>query len=167
MVTGAVGAIIYGEPRLTRDIDLVVELFGDDAPRLVRAFPLEDFHTPPEEVIRDEVRRRVHGHFNLIHHATSLKADMYLLGDDALHHWGFPRRRKEKAGDDDLWVAPIEYVIVRKLEYFREGRSEKHLQDIRQMLVVSGDRVDRSELTALIDQSEVQKEWQMVEAGSG
>ena len=37
-------------------------------------------------------------------------------------------------------LAPAEYVIVRKLEYYREGGSEKHLRDIRSMLAVSGDR---------------------------
>ena len=38
MVTGAVAAIVYGEPRLTNDIDLVIKLSDDDAKRLHDAF---------------------------------------------------------------------------------------------------------------------------------
>ena len=47
MVTGAVAAIVYGEPRLTHDIDVVVALRADDAPRLAAAFPAPDFYVPP------------------------------------------------------------------------------------------------------------------------
>ncbi len=36
----------------------------------------------------------------------------------------------EVVDDLEVAVAPVEYVIVRKLEYFREGRSGKHVRDI-------------------------------------
>jgi hypothetical protein len=51
MVTGAAASIIYREPRLTNDLDLVLDLKEADVPELVRAFPLEVFYCPPEEVI--------------------------------------------------------------------------------------------------------------------
>jgi hypothetical protein len=57
-------------------------------------------------------------------------------------------------------VAPPEYVIVRKLEYFREGGSEKHLRDIRSMLAVSGEQLDRFELNEWIIRRGVECEWQ-------
>ena len=41
MVTGAAASIIYGEPRLTHDIDLVVEMREADAGQIVHAFPLD------------------------------------------------------------------------------------------------------------------------------
>ena len=40
--------------------------------------------------------------------------------------------------------APPEYVILRKLEFFREGRSEKHLRDIAAMLSEAGPLIDSS-----------------------
>ena len=55
-----------------------------------------------------------------------------------------------------------EYVIVRKLEYFREGGSEKHLRDIRAMLNVSGELLDRPALQDWITRRGVQAEWQKV-----
>jgi hypothetical protein len=56
-------------------------------------------------------------------------------------------------------VAPPEYVIVRKLEYFREGGSEKHLRDIRSMLNVSGDQIDRSILDDWIARQGEVTQW--------
>jgi len=65
MVTGAVATIIYGEPRLTHDIDIVIEISGRDVNRIIDAFPSEEFYCPPEEVIRVESKRPVRGHFNI------------------------------------------------------------------------------------------------------
>ena len=56
-------------------------------------------------------------------------------------------------------LAPPEYVIVRKLEYYREGGSEKHLRDIRSMLAVSGEQLDWSELNEWIRRQGVQDQW--------
>jgi hypothetical protein len=59
-------------------------------------------------------------------------------------------------------LAPPEYVIIRKLEYYREGGSEKHLRDIRSMLAISGEQMDRGALTEWIERRGVQSEWQLV-----
>ena len=45
-----------------------------------------------------------------------------------------------------IWLAPIEYVIVRKLEYFRASASERHLRDVAMMLRISGPLVESSAL---------------------
>ncbi|MFQ5739496.1 MAG: hypothetical protein ACE5JX_10840 [Acidobacteriota bacterium] len=146
MVTGSVATIVYGEPRSTHDVDLVVALKEEDVVRLLEAFPESDYYRPPEEVVRVELARAQRGHFNLIHNETGFKADVYLVGDD-LHRWALRRRRRvDLSGDAGLWVAPPEYVIVRKLEYYREGRSEKHLRDIRGLLETSGGDLDRDVL---------------------
>ena len=52
-------------------------------------------------------------------------------------------------------------MILKKLEYFREGRSEKHLTDIRGMLAVSGDEIDSSFLDAQIANLGLAAEWQL------
>jgi hypothetical protein len=84
VVTGSVAAMLYGEPRLTHDIDLVVLLDDDSIEALVHAFPDEDFYCAPEEAIRVEARRVQRGHFNIIHHETGFKADVYIAGRDPL-----------------------------------------------------------------------------------
>jgi hypothetical protein len=54
-------------------------------------------------------------------------------------------------------------VIVRKLEFYREGGSEKHLRDIRSMLVVSGDQVDRKALADWIVRLGLKASWSQIE----
>lgn len=56
-------------------------------------------------------------------------------------------------------VAPPEYVIVGKLEYYREGRSEKHLRDIRAMLAVSAAELNQPELEDWIARRGLGTEW--------
>ncbi len=143
MVTGSVAAMIYGEPRMTNDVDLVLHLTAKQLGAFCAAFPDKHFYCPPVEIMRIELARREHAHFNLIHHETGLKADCYLFTGDELHAWALRRRtRIELEGGVAMWIAPAEYVIVRKLEYFREGGSDKHLRDIQGIVAQSSESVD-------------------------
>lgn len=57
------------------------------------------------------------------------------MSQDPLHQWALKNRRRERLdAKTEIWIAPPEYVIIRKLEYFREGDSHKHLDDTRKML---------------------------------
>ncbi|MCF8145636.1 MAG: hypothetical protein K9N21_17120 [Deltaproteobacteria bacterium] len=159
MVTGSVASIVYGEARMTHDIDMVVMIRVRDAERIAEAFPSTDFYCPPKEIIRIEANRPLRGHFNLIHHATGFKAVIYVAGEDPLHHWAMERRRCIRMAEDLMWVAPPEYVILRKLAYYREGGSEKHLSDIRGILEVSGNDLDISEIQRRALDMGFQKEW--------
>ncbi len=143
MITGGVASVIYGDPRFTRDIDLVLELREGDAVRLLDVFSPDDFYRPPLEVLREEIRRPRYGHFNIIHRDTALRADVYLLGDDPLHAWAFERRVRIPLEEDlAIWLAPPEYVVVRKLQYFEESRSDRHLRDVSAMMEISRGRID-------------------------
>ncbi len=163
MVTGAVAVVIYGEPRLTHDIDVVVDLNREDAEKLVQAFPLEEFYCPPIEVINLEINRPLRGHFNLIHYETGFKADIYTLGQDELHHWAIANRKSFQMEGEPIWVAPPEYVILRKLEYYREGGSEKHLTDIANMVEISSEHIDFGQLQNRIKDYALEKEWQKIQ----
>jgi hypothetical protein len=106
--------------------------------------------------------REQRGHFNLIHADTGFKADFYLAGLEEIHAWAFRHARRMEFRGEPVTVAPPEYVIVRKLEYFREGGSEKHLRDIRSMLGVSGEEIDRSTLEDWIRRQGVEAQWRQV-----
>lgn len=161
MVTGSTAGILYGEPRMTHDVDVVVALGAKDIDAFVAAFPLDDFYCPPADIVAIEVRRGHRGHFNLIHHATGFKADIYIAFDE-LHRWALARRRELDLDGLPVHVAPAEYVIVRKLEYFAEGGSQKHVRDIRAMLEVSGAELDRAYLDAQIAARGLEKAWAAV-----
>lgn len=162
IVGGSVAAIFYGEPRTTNDVDLIVFLNDRDTPKLTAAFAPPDFYVPPMESILAELRRERGGHFNLIHNETSFKADIYLAGRDELNAWGFRFKRPVQFEGETLMLAPPEYIIARKLEYYREGGSEKHLRDIRSLISVSGSTLDRAALNDWITKLGLEAEWRLV-----
>jgi hypothetical protein len=151
MVTGSVASMAYGEPRLTHDVDIVIEISREHCERFGELFPGEEFYCPPVEVLLIESARPQRGHFNLIHHDTGLKADIYPCGRDRLSAWGLDHARKLVVDHSEVWIAPPEYVIARKLEYYAEGGSEKHLRDIEGILAVSRAAIDSDTLERNID----------------
>ena len=164
-VTGSTAGMLYGEPRLTHDVDIVVGLTSDDVHGFVASFSPDEFYCPPEDVLAIEVRRGQRGRCSLIHHETGFKADIYIAYDD-LHRWAFTRRRRVALDELSMSVAPVEYVILRKLEYFREGRADKHVRDIRGMLAVSAGEIDRTTLAAWVARLGLADEWSLIEGES-
>jgi len=149
MITGSIASMHYGEPRFTMDVDLVVHLDEPEIHLLATTFPEPDFYVPPPTVIADEIRRTARGHFNIIHTPTGLKADFYPSRHHAYWTWAWQHRRITEIEGQPASFSPPEYVILSKLEFYREGGSEKHLRDIRSMLAVSGPEIDH----ALLDQA--------------
>lgn len=151
MITGGVASVIYGDPRFTRDIDLILQLQDAGASGLLDAFHQDDFYCPPLEVLREEIQRPRGGHFNIIHRDTALRADVYLVGDDPLHSWAFERRVRIPLEDDvAIWLAPPEYVVIRKLQYFQQSGSDRHLRDISAMLEISGEKIAMPEVAGWV-----------------
>jgi hypothetical protein len=130
MITGSVASSIYGEPRNTLDIDLVVLLEANQIKEFINLFPGEYFYLPPSDVIEIERRREAHGHFNIIHHNTGFKADIYLSRNHPCLPWALENCRRIETDSCLICIAPPEYVILHKLEFYRESGHQRHLRDI-------------------------------------
>lgn len=91
-----------------------------------------------------------------------MKADVYLVGSDELHAWAFGNSRQYSIGGIEIRVAPPEYVIVRKLELYREGGSSKHLRDVRAMLAVSPELIHLPTLEGWVRRRGLEAEWSEV-----
>lgn len=156
-VTGSLAAGAYGEYRLTADIDLIVVFRMEDIERLRVAFPEKDYYVPPIDVLISEARRPQRGMFNLIHQGTQFKADIFVAATDPLHLWALKNRRRGDLLGGDAWVAPPEYVIIRKLEYFREGDAHKHPRDIKFMVATT--ELDHAFLDSQIDRLGLREQW--------
>lgn len=130
MMTGSMAVNYYAVPRMTRDIDVVVELSPGDADRLCDAFR-DDFY-----VDRDAVRRAVaeQGMFNLIHSASVIKVDFVVRKDSEYRREEFSRRRRLRVEDQDVSVVTPEDLIISKLDWARQTRSEVQLTDVRNLL---------------------------------
>ncbi len=165
VIGGSVAAIFYGEPRFTRDVDMIVFLNEYAIRQLPEIFPNSEFYLPPPEVIAAEAARVERGQFNIIHQKTTFKADIYPTGRDEFNAWAFRNKRQIEFGGETLVLAPPEYVIVRKLEYFREGGSDKHLRDIRGILNISGSQINQPDLQDWIQRRGVVDEWKKLTGG--
>ncbi len=155
--TGAIASIIYGEIRTTQDIDVIILFDVRALAALSTHFPENEFYCPPRDVVETERARKEQGHFNLIHLESGYKADIYPGTADPLHVWALRNRRAVETAAGKLWLAPPEYVIVHKLEFFREGGSEKHLRDIRGMLAVT--EADRGLIEREVERRGLADEW--------
>ena len=156
-VTGSVAASVYGEPRLTADIDIVLLLKAADIGALRGAFQESAYYLPPDEMLRLQAARCSRGTFNMIHHASQFKAVIYVASHDPLHLWALEHRRRVTLEGGGAWIAPPEYVVLRKLEYFREGGQDKHLRDIR--YIVAATALDRAFLDSEIARLGLTEQW--------
>lgn len=140
LVTGSVASMAYGEPRLTNDIDIVAEIKEKNIPDLLFEFPNNEFFVTGE-MIRDAIRGL--GQFNIIHPASGLKVDVIIKRNTPFDASRFRRRKRIYPAESyQADFASPEDVIIKKMEYYKEGGSEKHLRDITGILKISGNEVD-------------------------
>lgn len=155
-LVGSLASMYYGRPRFTNDIDLVVQIGATQIKDFIKAFDFPDYYCPPFEVIQDEVMRR--GSFNLIHQDSGVKIDIVLNKNSEISKSELSRRHKvEIIPGLETYIATPEDVILKKLEFYREGGSEKHLLDVREIL--SFTNVDFSYLEKWATQLNLKQEW--------
>lgn len=158
MVVGSIASIVYGEPRLTKDMDLVIDIPASELKKLNELFPLSEFYCPPEEILSDECIRR--GQFNLIHHESGLKIDFVFCKNTPHGKKEFQRKQRLELWPGlEAFIAAPEDVILKKLEFFREGESQKHLLDIKGILIQT--KVDTHYLEGWVKQLGLQTQWEM------
>ena len=161
-ISGSVAAIVYGEPRLTHDIDLIISLSDNDITKFIAAFPSDLFYCPPKEVIKTEIKRTSRGHFNLIHQETGFKADVYLIGQEKLQKWALENKVKINFAGSDIFLAPVEYVIIKKLEFYKEGNSQKHIEDVQNILISSESLINFVFLNKNIKDLGLEEVWNLI-----
>ena len=130
MVTGSVAMNYYAQPRMTRDIDMLIALGEQDASKLVSMFE-EDYYVDQKAVSRAIEHNSL---FNLIHNESVVKVDCIILKREPNRQEEFSRRRQVKIGDFETWIVSREDLILSKLYWARDSRSEMQLRDVRNLL---------------------------------
>jgi hypothetical protein len=157
LVTGSIATITYGEPRFTNDIDVVVELRLDHVDAFCSAFPSPEFYCSKDAAVH---AIREHFQFNILHPASGLKIDVIVPADSEFNRSRFSRRLRMPGGMDfDVWLSSPEDVIVKKMEFYKEGHSEKHVRDILGVLKLRGDKIDRDYITLWADRMQLSDIW--------
>ena len=130
MVTGSMAANFYTTPRMTRDIDLVIELSELDVERVTDLFQNEYY------IDRDMVQRAVRSQsmFNMIHNALVVKVDCVVRKDSAYRREEFARRRPVSVAGQQVFIVTPEDLILSKLDWAKESRSQLQFDDVRNLL---------------------------------
>jgi hypothetical protein len=130
MVSGSVALNYYAQPRLTRDIDIVVALRREDAERVINLFA-EDFY-----IDADAVRHAIAqlGMFNIIHYDHVLKVDFIVRKEAPYRQEEFARRIAVEIEGVSMWLVTAEDLLLSKLVWAAESHSEMQLQDVRNLI---------------------------------
>jgi len=158
LITGSLATVFYGEPRFTNDIDILVDLPAARIAELCGAFPSPEFYVSPEAAQRAVAQS---SQFNVIHPASGLKLDLIIPADTPFNRSRLARARTvHPAPDYVASFASPEDVILIKLDFYRQGGSDKHLRDIAGVLKVSGDQLDRRYLDSWAQRLGLEEIWQ-------
>lgn len=160
MLVGSLASGVYGEPRMTQDIDVVVDVRPSQIEPLCAEFPSPEFYVSSPAARQAAAQG---GQFNVIHISSGNKVDMMIARRDAWGRSQLARRREEQIfpGRTGMVASP-EDVILAKLWYYQDGGSDKHLRDIAAMLQISGDVIDRNYIDRWAVQLELVEPWQAV-----
>ncbi len=160
LVTGSTASIAYGEVRFTNDIDIVIHLPANQVDAFCDAFSDDPFY-----LSRDAVRSAVQDahQFNLIHPASGLKIDFIVLTQSEYDRSRIARRRLLPAlpGRDVSFASP-EDVVIKKMLYYHEGQSPKHLRDIGGIMRVQGTALDRDYIAGWAKRLGVDAIWRQI-----
>ena len=146
MITGSMAANFYTTPRMTRDIDLVIELSERDVERVTGLFQDEYY------IDRDMVQRAVQSQsmFNMIHNALVVKVDCVVRKDTEYRREEFARRRPVTIAGQQVYIVAPEDLILSKLDWAKESRSQLQLDDVRNLLK-SGQALDTAYLNRWVE----------------
>jgi len=143
MLTGSLASSFHGEPRSTRDVDVVIDPSPDSLERLLSSFPADAYYVDGEAA-RAALAER--GQFNVVEQATGWKVDFVIRKERKFSRAEFGRRTWVELPGGPAFVATAEDTIIAKLEWAQAGESERQLRDVASILAVSGDRLDRGYL---------------------
>jgi hypothetical protein len=161
MVTGSVAMSVYITPRLTMDIDVVIEFSARDAQRFADEFA-GDYYVNAASVRRAIERQSM---FNIINLPLGIKIDCIPRKPDEFSIARFDRRVMMIMDDVSFWCITKEDLILAKLMWARESHSELQFRDISN-LADSGydleyvsywsERIDLNEVWTALDEWKIQ-----------
>ena len=157
MLTGSLAKTFYATPRMTRDIDIVIELNPSDVVRVVQTFEKAFYidQTTVQEAAANP------GMFNLIHNQFHVKVDFIVRKNDEFRKTEFLRRKQFELKGLPIWIVSPEDLILSKLYWAKDSLSEMQLGDVRD-LIRSIKNLDQNYIEGWLDKLEVRHLFERV-----
>jgi hypothetical protein len=156
MLTGSVASSYHGVPRATQDIDIVIDPTEQELEKLVSLFPEARFYVDLD-MAKEAFSRRTQ--FNLIEAASGWKIDFIIRKKRPFNLEEFDRRMAVDLHGMKAWVAAPEDVILAKLEWAADSRSDRQIEDAAGILRRQGARLDGDYLAEWVGRLGLEPEW--------
>lgn len=135
IVTGGMAVFVWGKPRFTADIDIVIQLRRESINALAKALDsLSEMSYIDTQMMRKALMRN--GEFNFIDGASGVKVDFFISGDDDFEQSKLKRRLKRPILGYGVYFISAEDLILNKLLWYRQGESSKQLEDIESIIKI-------------------------------
>lgn len=135
MITGSLAMAVYAVPRMTRDIDIIIQVSLKDVGKIIGIFS-KDFYLD-ETSVRQAIQNR--GMFNAIHNESVIKMDFIVRKNEAYRIEEFTRRRRIEIQGATFAVVTPEDLILSKLVWAKQAGSELQFKDVRRMAAMAVD----------------------------
>ncbi|MGA2296881.1 MAG: hypothetical protein ABSG15_04950 [FCB group bacterium] len=126
MLTGSWAMSFYTLPRMTRDIDIVIEIYIHDVDKFMEVFSKEYY--VEKNAILESIKYR--SMFNIIHNLYLVKVDFIVRKNEEYRLNEFKRKKNDIFEGQSLKVVSIEDLILSKLEWVKVSESEYQKRDI-------------------------------------
>ena len=134
MLSGSIAMNSYTVPRMTLDIDIIIELREENLAAFLSLFDTSYYIN--HDTVTNEVKRQ--GMFNIIDYETGFKIDFIVRKNSTYRKHEFERRKKAKIGGTEVWMVSPEDLIISKIIWIQELKSEKQIHDIKNLLGIPG-----------------------------
>jgi hypothetical protein len=159
MLTGSLAAAFYGAPRATQDLDLVIQSEPDNLRRLVEGLQASGLYVNLDAALE---ALRTNGQFNAIDPSTGWKVDLIFRRARPFSESEFLRRQQTQLFGIEIPLATLEDLLIAKLEWSELGDSELQRRDIRELLEMAGDTIDRTYMERWIRALNLEQAWKRV-----
>lgn len=129
MLTGSFAANFYTVPRMTRDIDIVIEIHDSNI-RVIHQLFQKDFYVDKDS-IADAVSE--YSMFNIIHNDSVVKIDFIIRKNTPYRKIEFQRKRQILLGNTLIWIVSPEDLILSKLAWAKDSFSKMQITDIKNL----------------------------------
>ena len=135
MLTGSMAMNYYAQPRLTRDIDVVIAIVLEDVDRIAKLFR-PDYYLSEENIRESLAHESI---FNLIHQESVIKVDCIIRKSGEYRRAEFERRQRISIRDFNTFIVSKEDLIISKLAWAKDSHSEVQLSDVKNLLATGYD----------------------------
>jgi len=156
MLTGSFASALYGTPRSTQDIDLVISPDGAGMNRLLDHFPEAQYYVSREAAFDALERGDL---FNVIDLETSWKIDFIIRKNRPFSLTEFERRAQTNAFGFSFYVATAEDILLSKLEWAKLGESERQLRDAAGIIRTQGSNLDLQYIEKWVKGLDLEGQW--------